>query len=865
MGLFGKQNKVRDKVPVIDIGHGPEVTYTTAEVQNKPSAYEDGQSAHVDSLRPRLAGLFEDADADRDQSGYGENVSYDENSSTGRPQVGDGGRYGHLFENPPLRSKPSVKEAVESNAAHVPVTTIANYPDVSKTGPSSLNARWKPGTASDETRRNSDARRMSESRRNSDARRFKDPRPNSDARRISEKRNSDARRSGFLQRTNSISRLARKASLKKMGSSSRSPRSSDNFRIDATAVASDAPGAENVPQPGEFSDFAAAGPDRKIRQTKSSAFDTEARQLVKAGSVEKGRERYEFPSVSPTTPHVNTSVEAGANNPHHVGIAKRSRSFVPGGYKAEPCSPIEAPFGKLGRPFQEDDEDGVLASGRANDVVKLDLLDTLQPWDAEDSSESRVPKGWDSLEQEGSIDGGIFELEAATQYDFYAALDADDRLYNSPSSANGEANAFGQDGEEEASQAIPAPEPVVQETTKPKAKERKRPPPLLSPPVVPPLNRDEVLSEPASATPQSDVFGSNGDFKTGGYKITAEGMVMRPDKTTRQDSDDAPTTGVPLTMTNGLSVRGMSEFRKGPTLGAGAAGRVYLAIHEPSGRSMAIKVVNVYDEAKRNQLLKELDTLSSHVSRFLVRFHGAFYDGTGAVHIALEYMDGGCLSSTVQNFGAIPERVTQMIAVDCLRALRFLHRNKVIHRDFKTANILLSRRLLCAKVSDFGLARDVDPGVSMVDTFVGTVAYMSPERLQGSTYTYASDVWALGISIVECLLGRYPFDRPQSYFDYIDATMSKDMLGKTGADGNKLSPAVIDFVTLCTYSDPQRRPTAAQLLKHPWISGTKRDVPTFQKWMDDLDFRRSKSPHSVKSIQSVRSFLEAGRGPRYGY
>jgi serine/threonine protein kinase len=312
-------------------------------------------------------------------------------------------------------------------------------------------------------------------------------------------------------------------------------------------------------------------------------------------------------------------------------------------------------------------------------------------------------------------------------------------------------------------------------------------------------------------------------------------------------------------MGNMLIVRSLAEFRKGPTLGAGAAGRVYLAIHEPSGRSMAIKVVNVYDEAKRNQLLKELDTLVSYASRFLVRFHGAFYDGTGAVHIALEFMDGGCLSSTIQNFGAIPERVTQMIAVDCLRALRFLHRHNVIHRDLKTANILLSRRLLCAKVSDFGLARDLNEGVSKVDTFVGTVAYMSPERLQGGKYTYASDIWALGISVAECLLGRYPFDRPQSYFDYIDASMSKDMLGKRGAAGQALSAVVVDFVSLCTHSDPQRRPTAAQLLTHPWIKNTKRDASLFMQWMDELAAAKSRSEKNVKSVQSIRSFLASAR------
>lgn len=381
---------------------------------------------------------------------------------------------------------------------------------------------------------------------------------------------------------------------------------------------------------------------------------------------------------------------------------------------------------------------------------------------------------------------------------------------------------------------------------KSKGKARKRPPPLLTP-------EPASASSTPSSTSSSTVFASNGDFTTGGFRITAEGMVGKPDRVTRRDSDDAPSMAcIPATTQDILIARGLQEFRKGPTLGMGAAGRVYLAIHEPSGKSMAIKVVNVYDAAKRNQLLKELDTLSSHVSRFLVRFYGAFYDGKGAVHIALEFMDGGCLDSTVAKFGAIPEPVTKMIAADCLRALRFLHRHNVLHRDFKTANILLSKKSLCAKVSDFGLARDMDAGVSRVDTFVGTIAYMSPERLHGGKYTYASDIWALGISIVECILGRYPFDKPQSYFDYLDVQANDMLKGVRGA-----SRDLKDFVQLCTDADPRRRPTAAQLMQHPWLANMKRDPEMFRLWMDTLVSPKSDTA-STKSVQSIRGFLADG-------
>lgn len=355
---------------------------------------------------------------------------------------------------------------------------------------------------------------------------------------------------------------------------------------------------------------------------------------------------------------------------------------------------------------------------------------------------------------------------------------------------------------------------------------RKRPPPLLN-------GVGETKASPDSGTdwPSGNFFESDGGFATGGFRITSEGILGQPRLVTREDSDqndgDAPQSNRNLVV-----VRSLKELKPGPTIGAGAAGRVYIAEHAPSRRTMAMKVVNVYEREKRNQLMKELETLATYVSRHLVRFHGAFYDGSGAVHIALEYMDQGCLSSFIQRTGPIPEEIVRIIAFDCLRGLRFLHRHHVLHRDFKTANILLSRRLCCAKLSDFGLARDMNEGVSRVDTFVGTVAYMSPERLHGGKYTYASDIWALGVSLVECLLGKYPFNRPQNYFDYIDATEASDILHVLDKRESQISQQAKDFISLSTQSEPSKRPDAITLLEHPWIRGMKRDIKLFASWLD---------------------------------
>lgn len=352
-----------------------------------------------------------------------------------------------------------------------------------------------------------------------------------------------------------------------------------------------------------------------------------------------------------------------------------------------------------------------------------------------------------------------------------------------------------------------------------------------------PVERQRELPE---VTEDQFVFGADGSFHDGGFVISNNGLIEAPERVMRKKSDGLAVDGVPTSSNNLIFVKSLDEFRKsftfktkskhGSTLGRGAAGRVYLANHEPTRRKIAVKEINVYDDNKRNQLKKELQTLISHESRFLVRSFGAFYDGAGVVHVTLEYMDRGALSDIVQQRGRVPEPVICKIAEHCLRGLSFLHDNHVLHRDVKTGNILLSRKLCRAKLSDFGLARDMEEGSSRTDTFVGTVTYMSPERLQGTKYTYASDIWGLGISILECVMGRHPFARMASYFAVLESAKSNP----SSLVEDDVSPELLDFIRLCTFIDPDQRPKATELLEHKWIKSQRDNANALREWLDTI-------------------------------
>lgn len=358
----------------------------------------------------------------------------------------------------------------------------------------------------------------------------------------------------------------------------------------------------------------------------------------------------------------------------------------------------------------------------------------------------------------------------------------------------------------------------------------------------------EAISPLAEVTEDSFILQIEDTYIDGGFVISLNGLEGTPEKLVRKVSNGFDIDGVPTSSRNLIIVRSFDEFtristiRGNGTLGTGITGSVYLARHEPTGKKVAVKRINAFDEKKREQLKKELTTLISHESRFLVRSHGAFYDGKEGVHIVLEYMDRGSLDDVVSMFGKIPESVLRRITEHCLRGLKFLHENHVLHRDVKTGNILLSRRLGRAKLGDFGLARDLkesnpnansmgEGSTSETKTFVGTFAYMSPERLHGDSYTYASDIWGLGMVVVECALGRPPFDSLHQYFDIVQAVEGTPPASLVEG---KVSGDLVDFIRLSTAHNPTRRQTASQLLKHRWIEKGRDDPDALRRWLHEL-------------------------------
>lgn len=189
-----------------------------------------------------------------------------------------------------------------------------------------------------------------------------------------------------------------------------------------------------------------------------------------------------------------------------------------------------------------------------------------------------------------------------------------------------------------------------------------------------------------------------------------------------------------------------------------------------TGVEMAMKEIRLeLDENKFAQIIMELDVLHRCVSPFIIDFYGAFFQ-EGAVFICMEYMDGGSIDKLYRD--GVPENILRKITYATVMGLKSLKDDhNIIHRDVKPTNILVNTRGEI-KLCDFGVSGNLV--ASIAKTNIGCQSYMAPERIASGgaqpvvggpapgTYSVQSDIWSLGLSLLECAMGCYPYP-PETY------------------------------------------------------------------------------------------------------
>eukprot|EP00126_Sphaerothecum_destruens_P006990 Sdes_comp19628_c0_seq1m11406 len=247
-------------------------------------------------------------------------------------------------------------------------------------------------------------------------------------------------------------------------------------------------------------------------------------------------------------------------------------------------------------------------------------------------------------------------------------------------------------------------------------------------------------------------------------------------------------------------------------LGRGNYGTVYKVYHADTDTIMAVKAIPLdVSESACKQIVTELDVLRNSQCPYIVDFYGACYK-EGDIRIFMEYMNGGSLEKMYKTLGAIPEEILGKICFAIVTGLHYLKQtHQVIHRDVKPSNVLCNTQG-DIKICDFSVSGELVK--SIAHTYVGSSHYMAPERIKGSKeYDIRSDVWSLGISLVEMATGQYPYPKTDSVF-----AMLKCIVQDPSPDvSDKCSPQLSDFIGKCLRKDPDERPTYQELLEHEFI------------------------------------------------
>ncbi|CUG86150.1 protein kinase, putative [Bodo saltans] len=266
-------------------------------------------------------------------------------------------------------------------------------------------------------------------------------------------------------------------------------------------------------------------------------------------------------------------------------------------------------------------------------------------------------------------------------------------------------------------------------------------------------------------------------------------------------------------------------------LGTGAFGVVYLGIHQNSGAWVAVKQMQIRPQpgtANRTAAIKnQLDEMAEEIRLMknldhpnVVHYLHAETINNEQLNIYMEYMSGGSLASLIKRFDKLPEAMIRTYMAQAIAGIAFLHQKNIVHRDIKADNILLHSDGV-AKLSDFGTSREVSDSANLL-TVTGTPWFMAPEVVKGTGHGAPADIWSLGCTMIQLASGVAPFSEftnpvtamynvalhPGKVLGYIPETC-----------GGELKSCL----HWCLQENPASRPSAADLLMHPFFQSIAAD------------------------------------------
>ncbi|XP_047468212.1 TRAF2 and NCK interacting kinase b isoform X14 [Mugil cephalus] len=309
--------------------------------------------------------------------------------------------------------------------------------------------------------------------------------------------------------------------------------------------------------------------------------------------------------------------------------------------------------------------------------------------------------------------------------------------------------------------------------------------------------------------------------------VFEEASILSPVSTERTMASDSPARSLDEIDLSALrDPAGIFELVE--LVGNGTYGQVYKGRHVKTGQLAAIKVMDVTGD-EEEEIKAEINMLKKYSHhRNIATYYGAFIKKNppgmdDQLWLVMEFCGAGSVTDLIKNTkgNSLKEEWIAYVCREILRGLTHLHQHKVIHRDIKGQNVLLTENAE-VKLVDFGVSAQLDRTVGRRNTFIGTPYWMAPEVIAcdenpDATYDFKSDLWSLGITAIEMAEGAPPLCdmHPMRALFLIPRNPAPRLKSK------KWSKKFQSFIESCLVKSHSQRPSTEQLLKHPFI----RDLP----------------------------------------
>ncbi|KAL3139702.1 hypothetical protein ABBQ38_004012 [Trebouxia sp. C0009 RCD-2024] len=300
------------------------------------------------------------------------------------------------------------------------------------------------------------------------------------------------------------------------------------------------------------------------------------------------------------------------------------------------------------------------------------------------------------------------------------------------------------------------------------------------------------------------------------------------------------------------------KYMLGEELGRGAYGQVYKGLDTRTGDTVAIKQMSLSGISQENlqSVMGEIELLKNLNHKNIVKYLGSFKTRTH-LYIILEFMENGSLASIIKptKFGAFPESLVAVYIAQVLQGLAYLHDQGVVHRDIKGANILTTKEGL-VKLADFGVAAKLgeleEANNSLRLSVVGTPYWMAPEVIEMTSVTAAADIWSVACLSIELLTGQAPYYDLQPM-----SALFRIVQDEHPPLPEDISPGMHNMLLQCFNKDPQKRPDARTLLRHPWIQHNRQTLRSSWSRTQGLKARGIRTDAHVSVNSVVERMLAA--------